>query len=419
MKKYFILLVLTLLLGIIFVGCQETFNPTTPTLDILKNTTPNNSVECLNFSSFSAGDDAEVMSRFFPGLHIYADTEDGGNKSVVVIEENKSPRAYGSGPLGAQSVLNGCLGPDKGIGIPRNESPLDNELYSFVFQFDEGICVNYFSLNTLDCGDYDPEVLLEHSIALVAYDELNQPIASDVHEYSTYIVEPALHNPLNPDFDPDPAVYNNDPGDACRSIEEEAGNYTYMVSGHGINKVVLEIKPDNGVDPFFGIRNICFVPEVIVPLDIKPTSCPNPINTKSKGVIPVAILGTTEFVVTQIDPNSILLEGVAPTMWAYEDVATPFDSEGYTGEDCNVCSTEGPDGFIDLTLKFEATELIEVIETLAGQTIDMTELTDTEANTMDIDGLCIWISITGNLLEEYGSTPIYGEDVVRILKKGK
>lgn len=42
-----------------------------------------------------------------------------------------------------------------------------------------------------------------------------------------------------------------------------------------------------------------------VPIDIKPQSCPNPINVKSRGVLPVAILGTAEFDVTTIDPASI------------------------------------------------------------------------------------------------------------------
>jgi hypothetical protein len=47
--------------------------------------------------------------------------------------------------------------------------------------------------------------------------------------------------------------------------------------------------------------------ELPVALDIKPGSCPNPINIKSKGVLPTAIVGTSCFDVTQIDPASVLL----------------------------------------------------------------------------------------------------------------
>jgi len=418
MKKLLVLIISVFVLGLLFAGCSEimkVFAPTTQTESmecLLRNAV--NEETCLDLSNFSAGDIIEGMDTVFPGLNIFAQLEaqvnGDGDKQVVVIEQEKSPRAYGSGPLGAQSILNGCLGLDKGIGIPRNESPLDNDLYSFVFQFDEGVFVNYFSLNTLDCGDYDPEMLLEHSIALVAYDEFGQVVSSDVHTYNTDEVNPDLHNPLNPDFDLGPD-YDNDPGDACRSSEEDPGNYTFEVSGHGINKVVLEIESGNGVDPFFGIRNICFNSEVIVPVDIKPTSCPNPLNTKSNGVIPVAILGTEEFDVNDIDPVSVHLEGIVPLRWAYEDVATPFDP--YIGKvDCDEdCNTYGPDGYTDLTLKFEAQELIGLFN---ANTLD---ITDAEVTIYNLeDGACLVLELTGELFD---GTSIYGEDVVRILKKGK
>jgi hypothetical protein len=135
-----------------------------------------------------------------------------------------------------------------------------------------------------------------------------------------------------------------------------------------------------------------------VPLDIKPTSCPNPLNVKNKGVLPVAILGTEDFDVTQVDPATIELEGVAPLRWDWEDVATPY--EPFVGkEDCmEDCTTDGPDGFLDLTLKFYTQEVVEAIG---------------EVN----DGDCLVLTLTGNLFEEFSGTPIIGEDVVLILKK--
>lgn len=69
------------------------------------------------------------------------------------------------------------------------------------------------------------------------------------------------------------------------------------------------------------------VPETIaVDLDIKPTSCPNPFNVKAQGVLPVAILGTETFDVTQIDIASLRLETVAPIRSSLEDVATPLEN---------------------------------------------------------------------------------------------
>ncbi len=101
-------------------------------------------------------------------------------------------------------------------------------------------------------------------------------------------------------------------------------------------------------------------PPATVPVGIKPQSCPNPFNTKSKGVLPVAILGTGDFDVTQVDPVSVRLQGVSPLRWDTEDVATPF--EPFTGkEDAYDCNEYGPDGYADLTLKFDSQEIVVVL----------------------------------------------------------
>ena len=111
-------------------------------------------------------------------------------------------------------------------------------------------------------------------------------------------------------------------------------------------------------------------------LDIKPGSCPNPLNLKNKGVLPVAILGTEDFDVTTIDPATIRLskEGVAgrvsPLRWSYEDVATPIPSDW---ELCDCWDYNG-DGYTDLTLKFKAQEVIYWLELdeNVGETIPLT-----------------------------------------------
>lgn len=90
-------------------------------------------------------------------------------------------------------------------------------------------------------------------------------------------------------------------------------------------------------------------------IDIKPRSCPNPLNTGSNGLLPVAILGTEDFDVTTVDPTTIQLEGAPALRWAVDDVAAPFP-----GELCD-CWTEGPDGFDDLTMKFIIQDIVEAI----------------------------------------------------------
>ena len=107
-------------------------------------------------------------------------------------------------------------------------------------------------------------------------------------------------------------------------------------------------------------------------LDIKPRSCPNPINvsifenppknalSKKGGVLPAAVLGTEDFDVHDIDVSSIRLMGVSPLRDCYEDVATPVS----TGGECD-CNTDGPDGFMDLTLKFLKSEVAAAMGSVA------------------------------------------------------
>ena len=122
-------------------------------------------------------------------------------------------------------------------------------------------------------------------------------------------------------------------------------------------------------------------------LDIKPGSCPNPVNSgpgnwipsailstadqvsvassrldglspsrdRSAAVVPAAVLGNWDFDVNNIDIASLLLEGVAPTRSSYEDVAAPF------GGDLCGCAENGPDGLMDLTLKFSREDLLTAL----------------------------------------------------------
>ena len=166
----------------------------------------------------------------------------------------------------------------------------------------------------------------------------------------------------------------------------------------------LEVGPINtGTGPFT-VFGICVRGEptaaiiIEVPVDIKPQSCPNPLNTKDNGVLPVAILGTGDFDVTKIDIATVRLAGVAPLRSTFEDVATPFSP--FTGkENCFTdCTTAGPDSFVDLTLKFDAQMIVNALGAVS-------------------DGQCLVVELTGKLKEEFGGIPIKGEDVLLIRKK--
>ncbi|MHC4697141.1 MAG: FG-GAP repeat domain-containing protein, partial [Planctomycetota bacterium] len=110
-----------------------------------------------------------------------------------------------------------------------------------------------------------------------------------------------------------------------------------------------------------GIPDEC---ELAAHLDIKPGSCPNPVNPRSRGVVPMAIIGSESFDVTQIDVGTLTLRRaddvggtVAPLSGppgpgiTTDDVATPF-----TGDLCD-CHDLGGDGIDDLLLKFSTLEL--------------------------------------------------------------
>ena len=133
-------------------------------------------------------------------------------------------------------------------------------------------------------------------------------------------------------------------------------------------------------------------PALQVSVDIKPTSCPNPLNVKSSGVLPVAILGASDFDVALIDPASIELNGIRAIRSSYEDVATPMQNVA----DCN-CIEGGPDGIIDLTLKFKTQEIVE----------SLGEVNDKDVLTLELIGVLL------------GERPIEGSDCVLIRGRHK
>ena len=136
------------------------------------------------------------------------------------------------------------------------------------------------------------------------------------------------------------------------------------------------------------------VPFIQVPVDILPGTCPNDLEAHSGEEVLVAVLGTPELDVADIDPATIRLTregygaGISPLSWDYEDVATPFP-----GELCN-CHDLGGDGVTDLALIFETQEVKALLD--AGEQAIGT----------------VPLLVNGNLKEAAGDMPIVGADCV-------
>ena len=184
----------------------------------------------------------------------------------------------------------------------------------------------------------------------------------------------------------------------CSQHQDDPQCLTYDFDGDGIPDINDNCpdmpNPDQNDRDGDGIGNVC--DEMVVSVDIKPSSCPNPIKLKEVGVVPVAIMGTADFDVKQIDPTSIRLyrEGnpgeVTTVRWSYYDTGSPF-----MGELCG-CQWLIFDGIKNRALKFDAQAVVKILKLaeVVGQTIPL--------------------KISGKLID---GTPIVSKDCVRVLKK--
>lgn len=148
--------------------------------------------------------------------------------------------------------------------------------------------------------------------------------------------------------------------------------------------------PGLSSDPIFFVAAIeGDTSAVAAAFDLRPGSCDNSLNTKSKGLLPAAILGTAALDVSTIDPASIRLAGVAPLRWSLEDVGRPGS-----------CAA-GPDGIPDLVLKFDTQRVVRALQSSLGTLRD---------------GQRIVLPLEGRLRN---GTLFVGEDVARLQVPGQ
>jgi hypothetical protein len=161
---------------------------------------------------------------------------------------------------------------------------------------------------------------------------------------------------------------------------------------------------DCGENEFCNDTYECELADQTLRLDIKPGSCKNPLNVRSKGVLPVILFGTEDFNVSTIDPDSLVLmrEGVAGEAgilrYNTADVGAPPEGEICGCEDIDdelIDEDIDGDGFMDLLLKFRVPDLVKAFELDAvesKETILLTLMEITEDDTSILLGEdCVWI----------------------------
>ncbi len=107
----------------------------------------------------------------------------------------------------------------------------------------------------------------------------------------------------------------------------------------------------------------------VLPLDIKPGSCPNPLNRNSNGMLPVGLLGTDAVDITDVDVASVRIsraDGVGSAVAPNEGPPGPHSvfadvGTAVPGEPCD-CHALGGDGILDLSMKFATQAVVAELQ---------------------------------------------------------
>ena len=272
---------------------------------------------CLDLHSVQPGTSVEGLNTVMENLDIHST----GN--AIVLAEGIAPRAYGA-PNGNDSIINGNISSVGGF--------VDLEqLHEYSFTFTPGISIDYFSIQLLDFGDFNPDLALEHHVSLVAFDSSGQQIDIDTLSFTS-------DGQKIPRGGSAGDLWVT--GDASTAQPGEPGNYSFSVSGSGITLVDLQFSSNLGIgatDPLFALSVLCFskdnpsVPSNVDCVDF--TQIPVGMSVEGLGTVnPDLNIGTSGSAVSlahAIDPkawgapngsDTIINNGLDPDVGGFSDV---------------------------------------------------------------------------------------------------
>jgi hypothetical protein len=190
-----------------------------------------------DFSKVDLGESVEGMGVVAPDLNI------NGKETAVKIEENSAPRVYGA-PSKTPQNTNGGLA--EGGGFSDKITQEAQKAHKYIFTFAPGTPVKGLSLHMLDFGDLNPTSSTRHRVVMKAFDANNTMV--DVQKLK-YTSDGKITNAYSP-------LYGNliTSGDAVSADPGQPGNWTWLVDGNDIVKVVLRF--GKGYDPNIGFDTL-------------------------------------------------------------------------------------------------------------------------------------------------------------------
>ncbi|MBN1243747.1 MAG: hypothetical protein JXA15_13685 [Spirochaetales bacterium] len=201
-------------------------------------------------------------------------------------------------------------------------------------------------------------------------------------EYASWLVGPV------------PARYEDVTLDADRSFDFSLAIRAPMDAAAGTHVFHVGLYCDGVLYATQEVR-INVVVDTPVSVDVKPGSWPNPFNVNQKGIVTVAIAGSSELDVASIDASTVRLAGVAAKRWHLGDTTSPFEPFLDKPLDSSGGSILPPDGVPDLVLQFDAVLLAAAFHDLP-------------------DGTVFRAILTGAFDDGW---PLVGEDILRIIRK--